>query len=92
MSSNQDVASTVLAKAERVRYLKQSYSKMNELCRGGGGSEAVTMDACDAREKIDGQLQKMGYCYGSYDAENLPESDRTYDFYACETLRSARTN
>lgn len=82
-----DPATSVIAKAAKIDSLKERYNQMDELCRGGGGSESLTLDACDAREKVSEQMKTMGYCYGSYDPETSPESDRTYDFYACETLR-----
>jgi hypothetical protein len=82
----QDPAQVVLAKATNISELKAHYNQMDELCRAGGGSDSLTLDACDAREKISDQMKTMGYCYGTYDTHARSEAEKTYDFYACSTL------
>ena len=36
----------------------------NEACRGGSGDAPSTQIACAKRDRLDGQLQAKGWCYG----------------------------
>lgn len=38
--------------------------RLNSLCRGGGGSEAKTLEACGQRDALMSQITKRGWCWG----------------------------
>jgi hypothetical protein len=44
--------------------LIERWSELNELCRGGSGDDPSTMEACDLREEVSGQLASADICFG----------------------------
>lgn len=44
--------------------LLQSWHTLNTKCRGGSGDKPETHLACDQREKVSAQLERLGRCYG----------------------------
>ena len=55
--------------------LLQQYAVDNDHCRGGSGDNPETSKWCDARDRDDQQLTKLGWCYGP---ENVPGSKQQW--------------
>lgn len=51
---------------------------LNDICRGGSGSDADTQKACRAREEPAEVLTAMGYCYGKDG-----QSESEYEWHHC---------
>jgi hypothetical protein len=53
-----------VAPSSEIKALLATWDTLNGRCRGGSGDDQNTLDACDEREKIAGQLTARGWCYG----------------------------
>lgn len=43
------------------------WTELNTLCRGGSGDNPATLQACEDRDALGGQLEAQGFCYGEND-------------------------
>ncbi|WP_376703173.1 serine protease [Mesorhizobium sp. ISC25] len=50
-----------------VKSLLARWYKENGRCRGGAGDDTDSLEACDRRTALDGELAKAGWCYGHKD-------------------------
>ncbi|HCI3536406.1 TPA: hypothetical protein NOZ40_000755 [Acinetobacter baumannii] len=50
------------------------YEKLNDSCRGGSGDDPKTIESCEARDSLYGEIKNGGWCWGS-ENENASGSD-----------------
>lgn len=43
------------------------WTELNGRCRGGSGDNPATLQACEDRDALGGQLEAQGFCYGEND-------------------------
>ena len=61
------------------KYLTDFYV-LEDLCRGGAGDPQLTLNSCDARDKVSGLLKANGMCYGQ-----TGNSSAQYKWEPCRT-------
>jgi hypothetical protein len=64
-----------------VQQLIEKSETLNDKCRGGSGNNPSTMKACDQRDKLLENIEKKGWCYGSY---NRDDARYNYRWLPCK--------
>lgn len=62
---------------QNVRDLLKTEAQLNDKCRGGSGDSPATQKACDQRDAIVTKLQKLGWCFGNGDPNQI-EADKVW--------------
>jgi hypothetical protein len=58
-----------------VRALLKTEHRLDDKCRGGSGDSPATQKACEQRDAIVVKLQKLGWCFGNGDPNQI-EADK----------------